>query len=91
MDKVINAVSQKQPRFLIVDITSVLVIDTSSADYLMKITRAASLLGTKCLLTGIQPETARTIVDLDLSLHSVDVHSTLREALQACLRKMREI
>jgi rsbT co-antagonist protein RsbR len=47
-------------------------------------------LGTYCVVTGIGPEIARTLVDLGVELHELITLKRLREGLQACLTHLRE-
>ncbi len=87
-DKVLAAIAEKQPHFVIVDMTGVPIVSTESFDLIFRMLQAASLLGTDCILTGIQPHNAETMVQLGFDTSRLNAHRTLRDGLQACLRKM---
>jgi len=82
----LEGVQAHQARVAILDITGVPLVDTQVAHYLVQAIRAASLLGTRCLLVGIRPEIAASLVSLGASLHdmetSADLQSGVRRALQ---------
>lgn len=72
-------------RCVIIDITGVEVVDTKTADYLLKVTRAARLLGTRCVLTGIRPAVAQTLVEIGADITEVATLRNLKEGLKDCL------
>ena len=88
MEKLLQAVSTRQSRFVILDITGVEVVDTKTADHLIKVARAAGLLGAVCLLSGVRPAVAQTLVEIGVDLSSIVTVATLRNALRECLRRM---
>jgi rsbT co-antagonist protein RsbR len=88
MERLLNEVTEKQARFVILDITGVEVVDTKTADHFIKVIRAAELLGTKCILTGIRPAVAQTLVEIGVDLESFSTLRNLRQGLQECLRHM---
>src|SRR5262245_38958968 len=63
--------------------------DTSSAHHIVNIVRASGPLGTTCILSGISPAVAQTIVTLDLELATTTA-STLRHALNTCIARTRD-
>lgn len=69
-------------RCVILDLTGVELIDTSTADHLLKVERAASLMGARCVLTGIGPEIAHTMVALGVDLTQLRTMSTMKEGLR---------
>lgn len=69
-------------RCVILDLTGVEVIDTSTADHLLKVERAASLMGARCVLTGISPEIAQTMVALGVDLTQLRTLRTMNEGLR---------
>jgi rsbT co-antagonist protein RsbR len=73
---------------VILDITGVEIVDTKTADNFIKVMKAAQLLGARCVLTGIRPAVAQTLVDLGLDLSSITTLRNLQEGLRECLRIM---
>lgn len=88
MDKLLQTVASRQSRFVILDITGVEIVDTKTADHLIKVARAARLLGAVCLLSGVRPAVAQTLVEIGVDLASIVTVATLRDALRECLRRM---
>ncbi|PCC74513.1 PAS domain S-box-containing protein [Nannocystis exedens] len=82
------AVSRTGAKFAIVDLTGVDVVDTATADHLLRVMRAVQLLGARCVITGIQPSVAQIIVGLGLGLPGVVTLRSLREGLRFCLRDL---
>ncbi len=86
MESLLEAIVKTQARFTILDLTGVDAMDTSAADHLLKVVRAARLLGTRCVMSGISPSMAQTIVGLELDLSELQSFSTLESALRFALR-----
>lgn len=84
----LEAVSRTGARFAIVDLTGVDIVDTATADHLLRVMRAVQLLGARCVITGIQPSVAQIIVSLGLGLPGVVTLRSLREGLRFCLRDL---
>lgn len=82
------AVSRTGAKFAIVDLTGVDIVDTATADHLLRVMRAVQLLGARCVITGIQPSVAQIIVSLGLGLPGVVTLRSLREGLRFCLRDL---
>jgi rsbT co-antagonist protein RsbR len=90
-DALLHAVAEKQAKCTIVDITGIEVMDTRTVDHFLKMARAVRLLGAHCMLTGVSPSIADTIVQMGLDLRGIETHRTLREALSAwVVRRARE-
>ncbi|MCX4239265.1 STAS domain-containing protein [Paraliomyxa miuraensis] len=89
-EKLLQRISENNAACVIIDLTGVDVVDTMTADHLIKLVKSARLLGTYCVVTGIGPEIARTLVDLGVELHELVTLKRLREGLQACLTHLRE-
>jgi rsbT co-antagonist protein RsbR len=66
----------------ILDITGVAVVDTMVANHLIKTITAAGLMGAECVLSGISPAIAQTIVQLGIDLTGVRTKSTMMEAMR---------
>jgi rsbT co-antagonist protein RsbR len=82
-EALLNAVVDKKTRCCIIDITGIEVMDTGTADHFMRMARAVGMLGSRCVLTGINPHIAQTIVHMGVDLSGIDSHRSLREALHA--------
>jgi rsbT co-antagonist protein RsbR len=78
----LQAVVEKKARCTIIDITGIDVMDTRTVDHFMRMARAVRLLGAECVLTGINPHIAQTVVHMGIDMSSVVTHRTLHEALQ---------
>ena len=89
MSNLLDAVCQKQCKYVILDITGVEVVDTSTADYLIKVVRALRMLGSRCVLTGLSPAVAQTLVQIGAELSEVTTLRSLREGLRHCLTNIR--
>lgn len=66
----------------ILDITGVATIDTQVANHLIKTVTAARLLGAECIVSGISPAIAQTIVHLGIDLSSIQTRATLQESMR---------
>jgi rsbT co-antagonist protein RsbR len=92
-EKLLDRVKQSRSRCIIIDITGVELVDTTTANSVLKMTRAARLLGAMCVLTGIRPEIARTMIQLGVDLEGLRTLRTLKDGLRECfgyLRRARE-
>ncbi len=85
MQGLLESIVREQARYAIVDLTGVEVVDTSTADHLIQLFRAARVLGVEGILCGIRPAVAQTIVTLGLELGSVKTMRSLRDALKWCI------
>ncbi len=86
MQGLLESIVREQARYAIVDLTGVEVVDTSTADHLIQLFRAARVLGVEGILCGIRPAVAQTVVALGLELGSVKTMRSLRDALKWCIR-----
>lgn len=87
MHMTLGAVVSEQARFLIIDLTGVPVLDTSTADRLLAIARAAGLVGAQTVITGLQPAVAQTVVALGVGMGEVKTLRNLKDGLRYCLRQ----
>lgn len=88
-DALLTAVVDKQARCAIIDVTGIEVMDTGTADHFIRMARAVSLLGAECLLTGIAPAIAQTIVHMGIDMQGVTTHRSLRDALHGYVSRNR--
>ncbi len=89
MERLLEEVTNRRSRYVILDITGVDGVDTKTADHFIKVLKAAELLGTTCVLTGIRPAVAQTLVEIGVDLSKVLTLSNLQEGLRECLRLRR--
>jgi len=71
----------------IIDITGVPTVDTLVAQHLLKTVAAARLMGAECIISGIRPQIAQTVVHLGVDLQDVITKATLADAFAIALRK----
>ncbi|MEU6406648.1 STAS domain-containing protein [Streptomyces sp. NPDC046985] len=88
METLLEAVVEQQAHFAILDITGVPTVDSLVAQHLMKTVAAARLMGAECVVSGIRPAIAQTIVHLGLDLGTVVTRATLADALAYALRTL---
>ncbi|NTV63468.1 MAG: STAS domain-containing protein [Oscillochloris sp.] len=87
-ERLLDAISTYQADMVILDITGVSVIDTSIANHLLMTTRAASLLGSRVILTGLGPEVAQSVIHLGVDLHTLVTLANLRSGLEYALAQL---
>jgi PAS domain S-box-containing protein len=82
VEQLLNALSDSGSSIAIVDISGVPTVDTLVAQHLMKAIDASKLMGAECIISGIRPEIANTIVNLGLDLSRVKTKSSMSKALK---------
>lgn len=87
MQNLLEAIVAKEADLAIIDITGVPTVDTLGAQYLLKTVAAAKLMGAECIISGIRPQIAQTIIHLGVDLGSVITKAKLADALRLALRK----
>jgi len=88
-EALLGAIVAKKARCAIIDITAIHVMDTATADYFLRMARAVRLLGAQCLLTGINPSIAQTIVHMGVELGDIATYRDLRSALASVFGRTR--
>ncbi|MET7454670.1 STAS domain-containing protein [Streptomyces sp. NPDC005574] len=88
METLLEAVVDQHARFAILDITGVPAVDSLVAQHLMKTVAAARLMGAECVVSGIRPAIAQTIVHLGLDLGTVVTRASLADALAYALHQL---
>jgi rsbT co-antagonist protein RsbR len=86
-EKLLQRVSERRTRWVIVDLTGVAVVDTMTAQHLIQLARAVQLLGARCILTGLGPDVARTLATIGVSFDELNPMRSLREALEYCISR----
>ncbi len=82
VEQLLGALADSGSSIAIVDISGVPTVDTLVAQHLMKAIDASRLMGAECIVSGIRPEIANTIVNLGLDLSRVKTRSSMSRALQ---------
>lgn len=81
-DALLKAVVATKARCVIVDITGIEVMDTRTADHFIRMAKSVEMLGSECVLTGLNPGIAQTLVHMGVEMQSVITYRSLRDALQ---------
>ena len=71
----------------IIDITGVPTVDTLVAQHLLKTVTAIRLMGADCIISGIRPQIAQTIVHLGIELDGITTKATLADALALAFKR----
>ncbi len=87
MHKALDSIIDNRAHTLMLDIGGVGVVDTAVANHLIKIAKAAVLMGCKTIISGISPPIAQTIVELGLELGSIHTTSTIESALRDAINR----
>jgi rsbT co-antagonist protein RsbR len=87
MEKLLQALVDSGSEHAIIDITGVSAVDTQVAQHLLKTVMAARLLGAECIISGIRPQIAQTVVALGIEFGDITTKSSLADALLVALRR----
>ena len=87
MESLLEEIVRSGAGIAIIDITGVPTVDTLVAQHLMKTVAAARLMGAECIISGIRPQIASTIVHLGVDLGDVSTKATLADAFAVALRR----
>ncbi len=87
MESLLSAIVENNARVAILDITGVATVDTVIAQHLLKTVTAARLMGAECIISGIRPQIAQTIVHLGINLADITTKATLRDAFALALER----
>jgi rsbT co-antagonist protein RsbR len=85
MDSLLNAIVTTNSKVAIMDITGVPTVDTVVAQHLLKTVTAVRLMGADCIISGIRPQIAQTIVHLGINLTDIHTKASLRDAFALAL------
>ncbi|MCM3598774.1 STAS domain-containing protein [Metabacillus idriensis] len=85
MENLLTGVVKHRAQVVLIDITGVPVVDTMVAHHIIQASEAVRLVGAKCLLVGIRPEIAQTIVNLGIDLSQVITKNSLQKGMEAAL------
>ena len=88
MENLLQRVVETGARIAIIDITGVPTVDTLVAQHLMKTVAATRLMGADCIISGIRPQIAQTIVHLGVNLNDIVTKATLADAFEVALARL---
>jgi len=81
METLLDNLSETKSSVAIIDISGIPTVDALTAQYLTRTAAAVRLMGAECIVSGIRPQIARTIVDLGVTLDGLPTRATLAGAL----------
>jgi rsbT co-antagonist protein RsbR len=87
MESLLQAIVSTGSEIAILDITGVPTVDTMVAQHLIKTVTAIRLMGAECIISGVRPQIAQTIVHLGVDLQGITTKANLADALAAALRR----
>ncbi len=87
MESLLERIVETGSEIAIIDITGVPTVDTLTAQHLLKTVTAARLMGAECIISGIRPQIAQTIVHLGVELGDVVTKATLADAFKVALQR----
>jgi rsbT co-antagonist protein RsbR len=88
MESLLQAIVETGSQIAIIEITGVPVVDTLVAQHLLKTVAAARLMGADCIISGIRPQIAQTIVHLGVEINDVVTKATLSDAFALALNRL---
>ncbi|WP_322739512.1 STAS domain-containing protein [Nostoc sp. DedQUE12b] len=88
MESLLQKIVETSSEVAIIDITGVPTVDTLTAQHLLKTVTAARLMGADCMISGIRPQIAQTIVYLGIDLTNVVTKATLADAFLTALKRL---
>jgi rsbT co-antagonist protein RsbR len=87
METLLQRIVETGAAIAIIDITGVPTVDTMTAQHLLKTVTATRLMGAECIISGIRPQIAQTIVHLGVDLGDVTTKATLADAFRVALSR----
>ena len=88
METLLQRIVDTNSEVAIIDITGVPTVDTLVAQHLIKTVAAARLMGAECIVSGVRPQIAQTIVHLGVDLSNIITKATLADAFAVALRRV---
>lgn len=88
MERLLQILVDTGSPYAIIDITGVPAVDTQVAQHILKTVVAARLMGAECVISGIRPQIAQTIVALGIEFGDIATKATLADALRHALRRI---
>lgn len=87
MENLLQGIVDNGAKIAILDITGVPTVDTQTAQHLMKTVSATRLMGAECIISGIRPQIAQTIVHLGIEINDITTKATMADAFREALAK----
>jgi len=87
MESLLQRIVETESQIAIIDITGVPTVDTLVAQHLLKTVTALRLMGADCIISGVRPQIAQTIVHLGVDLQGVTTKANLADALALALKR----
>lgn len=87
MESLLQTIVDTGSELAVIDITGVPTVDTLTAQHLLKTVAAARLMGADCIISGIRPQIAQTIVHLGVDLSAVTTKASLADAFKLALQR----
>jgi rsbT co-antagonist protein RsbR len=87
MESLLQKIVETESQIAIIDITGVPTVDTLVAQHLLKTVTALRLMGADCIISGVRPQIAQTIVHLGVDLQGVTTKANLSDALALALKR----
>ncbi|EYF00859.1 STAS domain-containing protein [Chondromyces apiculatus] len=88
-ERLLGRIEERGTRCVIIDVTGVNVIDTMTAAHLVRMVNASRLMGSYCVVTGMRPEVAQTLVQSGVDIAGVETLRSLKEGLRECFRYLK--
>ncbi len=88
MEVLLEKIVEQSASIAILDITGVPTVDTQTAQHLVKTVSAARLMGAECIISGIRPQIAQTIVHLGIDISDITTKSSMADALPEAFRRL---
>jgi rsbT co-antagonist protein RsbR len=88
MESLLQKIVETESEIAILDITGVPTVDTLVAQHLLKTVTALRLMGAECIISGVRPQIAQTIVHLGVDLQGVTTKANLADALALALKRI---
>jgi rsbT co-antagonist protein RsbR len=88
MESLLQKIVDTESQIAILDITGVPTVDTLVAQHLLKTVTALRLMGAECIISGVRPQIAQTIVHLGVDLQGVTTKSSLADALALAMKRI---
>jgi rsbT co-antagonist protein RsbR len=86
MERLLQTLVDTGSPYAIIDITGVPAVDTQVAQHILKTVVAARLMGAECIISGIRPQIAQTIVALGIEFGDIATKASLADALRYVLQ-----
>ncbi len=88
MDAVLDKVLETRAPLCILDISGVAVVDTAVANHLIKITKAAHLMGCETIISGMSPAITQTVIDLGIDVEEIKTAAAMGDALAVAFKTL---